>query len=83
MSRWVIVCTSCGERREGLEDCPNCSKLPDRAHAEKLQAAKDWVERCEDYLTERLCEKAALFAVPHINRYVDAKVELALLERGK
>lgn len=46
-----------------------------KAHAERLQAARDEVERAKEYLSE-------LMVSAHIARLIDAKVELALLERG-
>jgi hypothetical protein len=54
-----------------------------KAHAEKLQAARDGAEAVELELYGRMAHgNSYADVVSAISRLIDAKVELALLERG-
>ncbi len=77
MSSWVIKCMGCGKTRTGDEPgCPHCNA---KAHAERLQAAEK--------RTGEAMQRASLYTggwdeAEAIAELIDAKVTLALLERG-
>ncbi len=71
----VLAVRAKGDRREKLRGEAEAREL----HAEKLQAARDEERKAEAEL-ERLHHWDSVVAIA---RLIDAKVELALLERGK
>ncbi len=79
MSNWKFLCMRCGKENvgEGLGHCPDRCSSP-KAHAERLQAARDGVLEAEIGADDEL----EVTAVMAIAKLIDAKVALALLERG-
>ena len=59
------------------------SAKPEPAHAERLQAARDEAATAESKLYDELRHSADhVYITMRIAKLIDAKVELALLERG-